>query len=201
MESAPATALAPDAEAVFARFVRNANEVGRYARTLRVSLQELLGEDEPLPLVRRIQPLPLTRRKTPAEGLPRPSLESLDTTEGSEDGMVPPRLLERVLGDLDVALRFGHRTEVQPLLEALLQRYPRDLLLLRRVAELHLGHGDLEEGKQCLARLAGALFERGQHGAAEETVAQIRALDPTDQRLARLEALLRERHRRGEADA
>ncbi len=197
VSSPPPTAVAQDPEAVFRRFVHNANEVGRYAQTLRVPLDEILGQDEPLPLVRRITALPLQRRKVPATQRSRPSLDDLRTSEGTEDGMAPPRLLERVLENVEVALRFGHRSDVYVLLGALQERYPGDLLLLRRIAEMYEEQGDLKEATQTLVRLAGALVERGQLEAARSVVERARRLGPADRRLARLESLLAEKRQRG----
>ncbi len=195
MPSSPPTTVAQDPEAVFRRFVHNANEVGRYARTLRVPLDEIFGQNEPLPLVRRIEALPLQRRKAPPGDRPRPSLEALRTTEGTEDGMAPPRLLERVLENVEVALRFGHRSDVYVLLGALQERYPNDLLLLRRIAETYAEQGDVQEATQVLVRLASALLERNQVEAAREVVERARRLGPHDRRLARLESLLAEKQR------
>ncbi len=157
-------------------------------------------EAEPIELVRR------TDRPPPAgpEGAPEhagrwvPDVRSVapppqPVPERSESGEVPPRQLERLLSDMGVLLRYGHAGEVERRLRQLLAEYPRDLLLLRRVAEFHLQVGNEEAAKACLFRLAKALFGRRNVPGMRAALEQVLVLDPHDERAQRLLALLERR--------
>ncbi|AKF06552.1 hypothetical protein [Sandaracinus amylolyticus] len=113
--------------------------------------------------------------------------------EGSEDGQIPAGELDRKLADMDVLLRYGHAAQVGAELESLRLVYPRDLLLLRRIAELYVAHEMRGAALEALFALAHALFERRNVEGMKQALEQVRVLDPDNGRAARLLALLARR--------
>lgn len=113
--------------------------------------------------------------------------------EGSEDGLVPSGELDRKLADMDVLLRYGHAAQVQSEFEALRLKYPRDLLLLRRIAEFYVAHGMRRQALDVLFELASGLFERRNIEGMRAALEQVRVLDPENRRASRLLALLDQR--------
>lgn len=113
--------------------------------------------------------------------------------EGSEDGQMPAGELDRKLADMDVLLRYGHSAQVAAELEALRMTYPRDLLLLRRIAELYVVHGMRTPALDALFTLSTELFERRNVEGMRQALEQVRVLDPRNGRAARLLALLARR--------
>lgn len=124
----------------------------------------------------------------PRESRPAPVLR-----ERSEDGQIPAGELDAVLSDMGVLLRYGHEDEVAHRLDGLLRRYPQDLLLLRRVTELHLEHGREEDAMECLFLLATRLFERRNMEGMRKALEQVLVIDPTNRRAYKLLGLLDER--------
>jgi hypothetical protein len=113
--------------------------------------------------------------------------------EASEDGEIPPRELERLMDDMAVLIRYGHADEVVARFEQLQREYPRDLLLLRRIAEFYLEQGQEEPAIECLFRLARQLFERRNVVGMRAALEQILILDPDEPRAHKLLALLERR--------
>jgi hypothetical protein len=226
-----------DVDGIFSDFVRNANALGRQARTTKApsgapSAFEASLEAGPMtiPAPRRfdleesvpiqveddhehvdpevlaegsgafeslvpppgddtakheaLQVVPDVKSVRPPEPAPR---------ERSEDGEIPPRELERLMDDMGVLLRYGHDAEVHARLEALLREFPRDLLLLRRIAEFHLQSGQEQPAVDCLYRLARGLFERRNVVGMRAALEQILVLRPDDSRAHRLLGLLERR--------
>lgn len=110
--------------------------------------------------------------------------------EASEDGEMPPRELERVMGEMTVLLRYGHKAEVAERLDQLIQAYPQDLLLLRRIAEFHLESGSTAAARDCLFRLASALFQRKNVVGMRAALEQVLVLEPGNPRATKLLLLL-----------
>jgi hypothetical protein len=106
---------------------------------------------------------------------------------------MPPRELERLLADMRALLRWGHDAQVRDELAKLRVRYPGDLLLARRVAELHLEAGQHDAAMDVLFALAGQLFARRNVEGMRAALEQVRVLDPRNERAARLLALLARR--------
>lgn len=205
----------PDAEAMFRLFVRNANAVGKQSRTRRAPIPHLgppieasaehatlAAEDPPGEVVL------LTRRKAPS-GFPPPDANAGGDThrreaarvipdvasvsppmpplpEKGEDGQVPAHELDRVLADMMVLLRYGHMAQVRRGLDELAQRFPEDLLLLRRIAEFHLETGDRRGSMEALFTLATRLFERKNLTGMRGALSQILVIDPNNQRARKL---------------
>ncbi|MBX3249437.1 MAG: hypothetical protein KF901_19835 [Myxococcales bacterium] len=113
--------------------------------------------------------------------------------EGSEDGQIPARELDRRMSDMAVLLRYGHRAEVAERLDELLAAYPEDLLLLRRIAEFHLEHRHEELAKECLFKLATGLFERRNVAGMRLALEQVLVLEPGNARATKLLGLLERR--------
>ena len=113
--------------------------------------------------------------------------------EASEDGEMPPRELERLMDDMAVLIRYGHGDEVIARFEQLQREYPRDLLLLRRIAEFHLEQGQEEPAVECLFRLARQLFERRNVVGMRAALEQVLVLRPDEPRAHKLLALLERR--------
>lgn len=113
--------------------------------------------------------------------------------EASEDGEIPPRELERLMDDMAVLIRYGHAGEVVARFEQLQREYPRDLLLLRRIAEFYLEQGQEEPAVECLFRLARQLFERRNVVGMRAALEQILVLRPEEPRAHKLLALLERR--------
>jgi hypothetical protein len=113
--------------------------------------------------------------------------------EGSEDGQMPAAELERQIYDMQVLLRYGHENEVRQRLEELVRRYPEDLLLLRRIAELHLENDERAAAIEMLFLLAGRLFERRNVSGMRQALEQVLVLDPTHRRAYKLLGLLEQR--------
>ncbi len=87
-------------------------------------------------------------------------------------------------------LRCGHKEEVADRLERLIAAYPRDLLLLRRIAEFHLQSGSLPAARDCLFRLASALFERRNVMGMRAALEQVLVIEPGNARATKLLLLL-----------
>lgn len=117
----------------------------------------------------------------------------LPTPEGSEDGMMPGGELDRKLGDLAVLLRYGHEGQVGAEIDALQAQYPRDLLMLRRIAEFWVATGHHEHARELLFSLATGLFERRNVEGMRQALEQVLVLDPGNERATRLIALLEQR--------
>ncbi|MFT5358468.1 MAG: hypothetical protein ACI9KE_005706, partial [Polyangiales bacterium] len=100
------------------------------------------------------------------------------TRERSEDGQIPPRELERMMGDMQVLLRYTHDEEVARRLQELRRRYPNDLLLLRRIAEFHLEAGSRDLAKDALFQLASGLFRRKNVTGMRAALEQVLVLSP-----------------------
>ena len=157
---------------------------------LAASREELLGE----PVSRTPGS---TTQRLEAEKLV-PDVESVrppkpPVPERSEDGQIPARELDRMMADMTVLLRYGHRTEVADQLDELLRKYPEDLLLLRRVAEFHLETGSRALAIECLFRLATGLFERRNIHGMRAALEQVQVLDPENARAHKLLSLLERR--------
>ncbi|MBO6936754.1 MAG: hypothetical protein JJ863_17420 [Deltaproteobacteria bacterium] len=221
-----------DVEAIFASFVRNANALGKQARTARATFDagaaSFDAEVHTVPETSRpfdlSETVPLDAPDTEEHStgrLERESWESLvpppgdDTArheavklvpdvssvrppepspkEASEDGEMPPRELERLMDDMAVLIRYGHGDEVAARFEQLQREYPRDLLLLRRIAEFHLEQGQEEPAVDCLFRLARQLFERRNVVGMRAALEQILVLRPDEPRAHKLLALLERR--------
>ena len=131
-----------------------------------------------------LQVVPDVANVQPPEPTPR---------EASEDGEIPPRELERMMEDMTVLLRYGHQAEVVARFEQLQRSYPRDLLLLRRIAEFHLEQGQEEPAVDCLFRLARRLFERRNVVGMRAALEQILVLSPDEPRAHKLLRLLERR--------
>lgn len=205
-----------DVERIFSAFVRNANAIGKYARTARMSLPELERlpelDAEPVPLTRpKSQPPPkMDIEVQPSSDGPGDDTQKREAMrlvpnvdevappeppvpEGSEDGQMPAGELDRVLADMQVLLRYGHRSEVTRRLDELLARYPNDLLLLKRIAEFHLEAGEREQAIDRLFKLASALFERRNVHGMRQAIEQVRRIDRDNPRAAKLLKLLEQR--------
>ena len=115
------------------------------------------------------------------------------TRERSEDGQIPPRELERMMGDMQVLLRYTHDEEVARRLQELRRRYPNDLLLLRRIAEFHLEAGSRDLAKEALFQLASGLFRRKNVTGMRAALEQVLVLSPGDPRAIKLVQLLDQR--------
>ncbi|MFK7998918.1 MAG: hypothetical protein AB8H86_04950 [Polyangiales bacterium] len=115
------------------------------------------------------------------------------TRERSEDGQIPPRELERMMGDMQVLLRYTHDEEVARRLQELRRRYPNDLLLLRRIAEFHLEAGSTDLAKEALFQLASGLFRRKNVTGMRAALEQVLVLSPGDPRATKLVQLLDQR--------
>lgn len=113
--------------------------------------------------------------------------------ERSEDGQIPARELERMMGDMQVLLRYTHDEEVARRLQELRRRYPNDLLLLRRIAEFHLEAGSVDLAKEALFQLAAGLFRRKNVTGMRAALEQVLVLTPGDQRAIKLVELLDQR--------
>lgn len=158
------------------------------------TLAEPEPEPEPLPLVRA--PSADTQRREAALVVPdvaRVTPPPEPPREGSIDGQMPAFELDRILSDMAVLMRYGHGGQVRERLDTLLQQYPEDLLLLRRVSEFYLEAADGVSAVDALFTLATRLFERrnveGMRGALE----QILVLDPQNRRAYKLLGLLDQR--------
>jgi hypothetical protein len=148
--------------------------------------------------------VPLTRRK-PGERTQRIEADRLvpevahvappppPVPERSMDGQIPAGELDRILGDMEVLLRYGHRSQVVRKLEELLVQYPEDLLLLRRIAEFHIETDDVELAKERLFQLASRLFERRNIEGMRRALRQVQVIEPENARAAKLLALLEQR--------
>lgn len=137
-----------------------------------------------------------TQRIEAAKVVPRVSdvtVPKPPVRERSEDGQIPAGELDRMLADMAVLLRYAHQGEVSQRLEVLLQRYPNDLLLLRRVAEFHLETGSEELAMESLFKLASALFERQNVVGMRQALEQVLVLDPKNKRAFKLLGLLEQR--------
>lgn len=115
--------------------------------------------------------------------------------EGSVDGQMPTRELNALLSDMSALVRYGHQAQALAHLEQLRRRFPEDLLLLRRVAEFHVEHDDVESAKEALFALARGLFERRNVAGMRQALEQVRVLEPGNERAERLLGLLDARHR------
>jgi hypothetical protein len=122
-----------------------------------------------------------------------PRREPARSAEGGEDGQVPTRHLDQILSDMDVLHRYGHAGQVRERLEQLRRTYPEDLLLLRRIAEFHVEHDDVEAALETLFALAGGLFERRNVEGMRQALQQVLVLDPDNARAYRLLDLLDQR--------
>ena len=210
----------PDVESLFGAFVERSNAIALHLRTTRnASKEELLSEDRqaeraeapPSPhrnAVSSLRALELSASDIIIESapdadelvpdvlavrraLPAPS-QGLGR-EGQENGQIPARELERFIGDMQVLLRYRHYADVTERLEELHARYPRDLLLLRRITEFHLEADNTEQAIQCLFKLASLLFERQHLAGMRVALGQILVLDADNTRATKLLSLLRER--------
>lgn len=205
----------PDPERVFQAFVKNALALGRQARTARVDSDELaliesaaaaprapssddvgVSSESTLPEVETDPDAADMRMRRALELVPdvasiRPPDEPVP--EGSEDGQIPARELDRRMSDMAVLLRYGHRSEVAERLDELLAAYPEDLLLLRRVAEFHLECRHEELAKDCLFKLATGLFERRNVSGMRHALEQVLVLEPGNARALKLLGLLERR--------
>lgn len=119
--------------------------------------------------------------------------EPVRLRESSEDGQIPTRELDAILSDMAVLLRYGHAGQVRDRLEQLRRTYPEDLLLLRRIAEFHVEHGDDEAALETLFALASGLFERRNVEGMRQALEQVLVLDPDNARAYRLLGLLGQR--------
>ena len=192
-----------DPEVVFETFVRNANAVGALSRTARTTGRP--GADPtppPAPLRKAAAAAPV---RGPGEDTQLRQAEALvpevrrisappePIPEGSIDGQVPAGELDRTLTDMAVLVRYGHHDEARSKLEALVDRYPRDLLLLRRVAEFYVEHRRAAEAKEAFFRLAAGLFQQGNQVGMRKALDQVLVLDPGNERARRLIDLLERR--------
>lgn len=114
-------------------------------------------------------------------------------SEKSEDGHMPAGELDRILTEMTVLLRYGHRAQVRQGLDELVARFPEDLLLLRRIAEFHLENGDREGAIEMLFLLASRLFERRNVTGMRQALEQVLVLDPKHRRAYKLLGLLEAR--------
>ena len=110
--------------------------------------------------------------------------------ERSEGGHIPAGHLDRMISDMMVLVRYGHTGEVRRRLDDLCQRYPEDLLLLRRIAEFHLELGDQQAAIDTLFQLATRLFERRNVRDMRKAIEQVLVLEPNNQRAYKLLGLL-----------
>jgi len=110
--------------------------------------------------------------------------------ETGEDGQMPTRELDQILSDMQVLLRYGHAEQVRGRLEQLGRAYPEDLLLLRRIAEFHVEHGETPAALDALFGLARKLFERRNVEGMRQALEQVLVLDPGNRRSLRLLWLL-----------
>ncbi|MDW8363458.1 MAG: hypothetical protein RMK74_13745 [Myxococcales bacterium] len=113
--------------------------------------------------------------------------------EKSEDGQMPAGELDRVLADMAALVRWGHVSQVESQLDALLQRYPSDLLLLRRITEFYIETQQRDAALECLFRLSSRLFERRNVIGMRAALEQVLVLDPDNPRAHRLLTLLQSR--------
>ena len=113
--------------------------------------------------------------------------------EGVEDGQMPTRQLDQLLGDMAVLLRYGHAGQVRERLEDLRRTYPEDLLLMRRIAEFLVEHEQRDAALETLFALAGGLFERRNVQGMRQALEQVLVLDPDNTRAFRLLGLLEQR--------
>jgi len=113
--------------------------------------------------------------------------------EGSEDGQIPAGELDGVLVEVQQLAAEGRRDEIRARLDGLCQDYPEDLLLLRRVAEIHLEQGDEAYAMEALFALSSRLFERRNVRGMREALEQVLILQPGNQRAYKLLGLLEQR--------
>lgn len=113
--------------------------------------------------------------------------------ESAEDGQMPTRQLDQILGDMAVLLRYGHGGQVRERLEQLRRTYPEDLLLLRAIAEFHIEHEQRDAALDTLFALAGGLFERRNVEGMRQALEQVLIFDPDNARAFRLLGLLEKR--------
>jgi hypothetical protein len=117
----------------------------------------------------------------------------LPVREASEDGQIPAGELDRVLSDMMVLARYGHFDEVRERLEAVTRKYPEDVLLLRRVVELHIEIGDRFGAIESLFTLALRLFERRNVVGMRQALEQVLVIEPDNRRAYKLLGLLEQR--------
>ena len=190
--------LPSDPEAVFEAFVRNANAVGALSRTARTTGRPGADATPPLAALRN----PPAPPRGPGEATQMRQAEAVvpevrrisappePIPEGSIDGQVPAGELDRTLTDMAVLVRYGHHGEASAKLRALVERYPRDLLLVRRVAEFYVEHRRIAEAKESFFQLAAGLFQQGNQVGMRKALEQVLVLDPENERASRLLDLL-----------
>ncbi len=110
--------------------------------------------------------------------------------ERSEDGLIPAGELDRMMNDMSVLVRYGHREDVGARLDELLQKYPEDLLLLRRIAEFHIENKHPKLAIECLFALSSSLFERRNFDGMQQALEQVLVIDKSNGRAFKLLALL-----------
>jgi hypothetical protein len=125
-------------------------------------------------------------------GRPAMAPPPLPPREASDDGQAPAGELDRVIGDMQVLLRYGHLAQVRDKLAVLRDRYPEDLLLMRRITEFHLESGDADGAQAALYVLAGKLYERRNFVGMRDALEQVLVLAPSDPRAQKLLGLLDE---------
>ncbi|MCC7535828.1 MAG: hypothetical protein IT379_06430 [Deltaproteobacteria bacterium] len=113
--------------------------------------------------------------------------------EAAEDGQIPALELDRFLAEMATLLKYGHDAQVQLELDTIRHRYPRDLLLLRRLAELHLERRDHDRAIDVLFQLASGMFDRKNVEGMRATLDEVLKLDPGNRRAMRLLGLLKQR--------
>jgi hypothetical protein len=113
--------------------------------------------------------------------------------EKSEDGQIPAGELDRTLTDMTALMRWGHVAQVEAELDVLLQRYPADLLLLRRITEFHIETQQKDAALECLFKLSTRLFERRNVIGMRAALEQVLVLDPGNKRAYKLLGLLEAR--------
>ena len=182
--------VSADVDEVFDRFVERANDAPR-GSAVRASPPPLPPVRPPEPPGEDASAEREADRVVPdvARIAPRPD----PAREASVDGQVPAGELDRLLSDMTVLLRYGHREQVRAGLDGLLKRYPEDLLLHRRIAEFHVETGDAGQAVQCLFVMATRLFERRNVTGMRRALEQVRVLEPDNPRAARLLGLLDQR--------
>ena len=78
-------------------------------------------------------------------------------------------------------------------IDTLQAAYPRDLLMLRRIAEFWIATGRNEPARELLFSLATGLFERRNVEGMRQALEQVLVLEPGNERAVRLIALLDQR--------
>ncbi len=127
----------------------------------------------------------------------RPAADGVSPTDAletrTERDHIPVRELERAMSDMARLVEVGHVDDVRRQIAGLVEQYPLDLLLLRRISELFLDMKQPRDAVDCLLRIVAVLFERRNFSGMHKVLEQILELDPDDVKASKLLALVEAR--------